>query len=211
MNLIAINGSPRKNNNTHTLLQHAMEGAKSKGANSELFHLYDLNYKGCTSCFACKLKGGKSYANCAMQDDLKDVLQKIKSTDAVIIGSPIYFGMTTGEVRSFLERLMFPYLAYDGKYTSLFDRKVNFGFIYTMNVNEQILNEKYKDILGNTESVAARVFGHSEVLYSTETYQFDDYSKYEASGFNKEERLKRHKEVFPIDCEKAFNMGKNLI
>ena len=58
--VIAINGSPRKTWNTAMLLGHALEGAASKGAKTELVHLYDLDYKGCTSCFSCKLVGGKS-------------------------------------------------------------------------------------------------------------------------------------------------------
>ena len=55
MNILAINGSPRKSGNTATLLNKALEGAASQGAKTELFHLYDLNFKGCISCFACKL------------------------------------------------------------------------------------------------------------------------------------------------------------
>jgi Multimeric flavodoxin WrbA len=54
MKIIAFNGSPRKKWNTATLLQKALDGAASKGAETELIHLYDLNYKGCISCFACK-------------------------------------------------------------------------------------------------------------------------------------------------------------
>jgi multimeric flavodoxin WrbA len=59
MKIIAINGSPRKDWNIATLLNEALEGAASQGAENELIHLYDLNYKGCISCFACKTKGGK--------------------------------------------------------------------------------------------------------------------------------------------------------
>ena len=55
MHVIAINGSPRKNWNTATLLNKALEGASSQGATTELIHLYGLNFKGCVSCFACKL------------------------------------------------------------------------------------------------------------------------------------------------------------
>ena len=54
MKVIAVNGSPRKTWNTATLLQKALDGAKSVDADTELVHLYDLNFKGCTSCFACK-------------------------------------------------------------------------------------------------------------------------------------------------------------
>ncbi|MGB7787695.1 flavodoxin family protein, partial [Methanoregula sp.] len=112
MNVIAINGSPRKKWNTATLLRHALDGAASEGAETELINLYDLDFKGCTSCFACKLKGGKSYGKCAMLDELTPVLEKIEAVDALILGSPIYFGNVTGEMRCFMERLLFPYLTY---------------------------------------------------------------------------------------------------
>ncbi len=51
MNVLAINGSPRKNWNTATLLQNTLDGAESQGAETELVHLYDLDFKGCTSLF----------------------------------------------------------------------------------------------------------------------------------------------------------------
>ncbi len=123
MKVIAINGSPRKNWNTATLLKHTLEGAASQGAETELIHLYDYNYKGCISCFACKLKDGESYGRCAVNDDLKQILEKVEAADAMILGSPIYFGMITGEMRSFLERLMFQYLVYDANHTSLCTKK----------------------------------------------------------------------------------------
>ena len=51
MKVIAINGSPRKKWNTATLLEKALEGAETEGAETEIIHLYDLNFKGCKSCF----------------------------------------------------------------------------------------------------------------------------------------------------------------
>lgn len=50
-----FNGSPRKNKNTADMLQSAMHGAEAAGAETELIHLYDIDFKGCKSCFACKL------------------------------------------------------------------------------------------------------------------------------------------------------------
>ncbi|AOT72309.1 flavodoxin family protein [Geosporobacter ferrireducens] len=208
MKVIAFNGSPRKNWNTATLLNHTLEGAASQGAETELIHLYDYNYKGCISCFACKLKGAKNYGKCAVNDDLKSILKKVEEVDAIILGSPIYFGMTTGEIRSFLERLMFQYLVYDANYTSLFKRKIQTGFIYTMNVNQSRIGELgYEQNLRGTEMAMKRIFGASESLFVTDTYQFDDYSKYETSGLNEVEKAKRRKAVFPEDCKKAFEMG----
>ncbi|MBC2578854.1 flavodoxin family protein [Clostridium sp. DJ247] len=208
MKVIAFNGSPRKNWNTATMLNHALEGAASQGAETELIHLYNYNYKGCISCFACKLKDGKSYGRCAVKDELKPILKKAEDADAIILGSPIYFGMTTGEMRSFLERLMFQYLVYDANYSTLFKKRIPTGFIYTMNVNQSHMGELgYEQNLKGTEMAIKRIFGASESLFVTDTYQFDDYSKYETSRFNEKEKKRRRVEVFPEDCKKAFDMG----
>lgn len=208
MKVLAINGSPRKTWNTATLLNKALEGAASQGAETELIHLYDLNFKGCTSCFACKRKGGKSYGKCAMHDDLTPVLEKIESTDALILGSPIYIGAATGEMRSFMERLVFPYIVYDENYSSLFKRKMPVGFIYTMNITENMMEDwGYSQHFSLTEGMLARTFGSAESLCVTDTYQFDDYSKYVVSVFDPEKKAARRKDVFPQDCEKAFAMG----
>ncbi|MDQ1253622.1 MAG: hypothetical protein QG646_2808 [Euryarchaeota archaeon] len=51
MKVIAVNGSPRKKWNTATLLEKALEGAASEGAETELIHLYDFNFKGEKRCF----------------------------------------------------------------------------------------------------------------------------------------------------------------
>ena len=102
--IIAINGSPRKNGNTAILLNKALEGAAAQGAETELINLYDLNYKGCISCFACKLKDGKSYGQCICKDGLTSVLESIKQADALLLGSPIYFGAVTGAMRSFMSQ-----------------------------------------------------------------------------------------------------------
>lgn len=208
MKVIAINGSPRKGWNTATLLNRALEGAASEGAETELIHLYDLDFKGCISCFACKLKGGKSYGQCAVKDELTPLLKQIEEeADAVILGSPIYFGTVTGEMRSFMERLMFPYLTYTNPPTTLFPKKIPVGFIYTMNVPEQEMKNFYGWHIGNNERVLSLLFGHAESLFSCDTYQFEDYAKVVADKFDPEHKATQRKEVFPKDCEKAFEMG----
>ena len=208
MKVIAINGSPRKGWNTATLLAKALEGAASQGAETELIHLYDLSFKGCKSCFACKTRGGESYGRCAVEDDLTPILQRAAEADAIILGSPFYFGTASGEMRSFMERLMFPYLAYSGPPRSLFPRKINTGFIYTMNARQEGMKPSGQEarVTGN-ERLLTMLFGASESLCSYDTYQFEDYSKVVADLFDPEEKAKRREEVFPIDCEKAFEMG----
>lgn len=212
MKVIAVNGSPRKKWNTSTLLEKVLEGAASEGAETEIIHLYDLNFKGCTSCFACKLKDGKSYGKCAMSDELTPVLEKLENADAVILGSPIYLGNSTGEMRSFMERYIFPYLVYSENPVSLYPKNIPVGYIYTMGVKEEYIDffGLHKVIELNQE-FSTRIFGYSESMYSTDTYQFDDYSKYVADRFDPEEKAKRRKEVFPKDCEKAFEMGVRFV
>lgn len=211
MNIVAINGSPRKNANTATLLKHALKGAEAQSAQTELIHLYDLNYKGCVSCFACKLTHGKSYGKCAHKDELKPLLEKLRDADAIILGSPIYFGNITGMMRSFIERLAFQYTLYDVNYSSLFPRKIPIGLIYTMNLDEKRMREwGYVEALSGLENRLGSIFGSSEALYVTDTYQFKDYSKYEVTAFSEELKAKRREEEFPKDCAKAYNMGANF-
>jgi multimeric flavodoxin WrbA len=210
MNVIAINGSPRKKWNTATLLEHACAGAVSRGAETELIHLYDLDYKGCTSCFACKLKGGKSYGKCAMVAGLTPVLEKIAGADALILGSPIYFGIVTGEMRSFMERLLFPNLTYTRPPQSLAPRKIFTAFVYTMNISGQLMKEIYGAHIAANESVLKMMFGHAESLCCNETLQFEDYDKVVFSYVDPEERRTRHTEVFPQDCKRAFELGVRL-
>lgn len=212
MKVTAINGSPRRTWNTATLLEKALEGASSEGAETEMIHLYDLDFKGCISCFACKLRDGKSYGKCAMQDDLTPVLEKLEDADALILGSPIYLGNSTGEMRSFMERYIFPYLVYSDEPLTLYPRNIPVGFIYTMGAKEEFFDMfGLRTTIGLNENLAKRIFGYSESLCSTDTYQFDDYSKYVADRFDPEEKAKRRKEVFPQDCEKAFEMGSRFV
>jgi len=212
MKLIAINGSPRKDKNTATLLKRALEGAASQGAETELIHLYDQNYKGCISCFACKLKNGKSYGKCAVKDDLTPILEKVANADAIILGSPIYFGAVTGGMRSFIERFMFPYLVYDKSYSSIFEREIPTGFIYTMNVtNEQMKNVGYEQGLKFVENSMERLFGSFESLIVNDTYQFDDYSKYVVTSFDEKKKAQVREEQFPKDCKNAFDMGVRFV
>jgi len=212
MKLIAINGSPRKNANTVTLLKSALEGASSQGAETELIQLYDQDYKGCISCFACKLKNGKSYGKCAVKDDLAPILEKVAKADAIILGSPIYFGAVTGGMRSFIERFMFPYLVYDKSYSSLFGREIPTGFIYTMNVtNKQMKDVGYEEGLKFVENGMERLFGSFESLIVNDTYQFDDYSKYVVTSFDEKKKVQVREEQFPKDCKNAFDMGVRFV
>jgi len=211
MKVIAFNGSPRKEWNTATLLKKALEGAASKGAQTELIHLYDLSYKGCISCFACKKIGGKSYGKCAVKDDLDPIFRRVEESDAVIFGSPVYLANVSGQMQSFLERQVFAYLTYTDPPGSLFPKKIPTAFIYTMGVTEKMMHDfGYAARFANNQRLLNIIFGSSEMQLCFDTCQFDDYAKYAAPRFNPIAKLKRREEVFPQDCQKAFEMGERL-
>lgn len=211
MKVLAFNGSPRKSWNTAILLKKALEGAAAQGAATELINLYDLNFKGCISCFECKRTNGPNYGRCAVKDDLMPVLQKAAAADVLILGSPIYLGAVTGVMHAFLERLIFPYLSYNADHSSLFGRKIQTGFIYTYGAPEERMKKMgFDQPTQVNEWLLSYIFGASETLLVNDTYQFDDYSKYETSGTNVSEKQKRRAEVFPKDCQKAFEMGARL-
>lgn len=216
MKIYAINGSPRKDKNTASLLTKALEGVKASSPNeeieTEIIDLYDLNYSGCKSCFACKRLGGKSYGKCAIKDDLYDVFEKLADADGIIFGSPIYFGTISAQMHGFLERLIFQYLTYDKNYTMIAPKKMPTAFIYTMNAPKEYAESTDSLSKINTfELTLELAFKKPALMYSFNTYQFDDYSKYETSGFSEEAKRIQRETQFPLDLEEAFNLGKNLL
>lgn len=210
MKVIVINGTARRDWNTSMLLDKVLEGAKSKGAETEIINLYDLEYKGCKSCFACKTIGGKSYGKCIMKDELTEVFEKIQNADALVLGSPIYFGRVSGQMAVFLERLLFPYITYETPYKSLFPKVINTAFIYTMNVTEEQMREVGIDTHINfNEKMLSIAFGKCESFMSFYTLQASDYDKFLVAP-DRKTRIKRRKEEFPKDLDKAFEIGVKL-
>lgn len=212
MKLLAINGSPRKNRNTASLLKEAVKGAASKGAEAELIHLRDLSYKGCISCFHCKKPGSKHYGRCAVRDELTPVLDKAHEAEVIILGSPFYFSTETSLMRACMERLFFQYYLYSALKPPLSPRKKAVALLYTMNVREENILAYGKDKAINvSKGVMERLFAPCEVFLCTDTKQFDDYSKYEVDVFDVPAKLKRHEEVFPKDLQEAFHLGARLV
>ena len=218
MKALFINGSPRKNWNTVKMLESAMKGASEAGAETELIHLRDLNFKGCVSCFACKVKNSKTNGLCAFKDSLTPVLEKALNSDVVVMGSPIYFSYPTAGMRAFLERFMFPVLSYNVKNMSgegekILNRTIHTAMIYTMGMpTEEMMNENhYPEILGENARFLEFLFGHTETLCAYNTYQFNDYSRYDVADFIEPMKAKHKEEQFPKDLQNAYELGKRLV
>ena len=208
-----INGSPRKNFNTAQLLQKAMEGTKEAGAEVEMVNLYDrnLNYKSCMSCFACKVKGGKKGV-CSFPDDLKPIMERAVEADVLVCGSPVYCGYPTAGLRAFMERLIFPAVNYADFRHPVINKPKRSATIFTMNCpDEEMYRANNYHILMDTNAHQLGMFGPTEVLYSFDTYQFYDYSRYDADGLPAEWKAEKHRTQFPLDLDAAYNLGRRLV
>ena len=210
MYVLALNGSPRKNSTTATLLKKTLEGAASHGAETELVHLNELSMRGCQACFSCKKRGGRSYGRCVQKDDMTPLYEKIEQSDAFFLGSPIYFGTITAPAKVFVERL-YPYLNYRDL-SSNFPKEIKTGLIFTMGANDQemILFDQH---IHFTRIAFSMLFGSAETLLSTDTFHVKDYSKIVADFLETmvDRKLKHQKEQFPRDCDKAFEMGARFV
>ena len=218
-----VNGSPRKGWNTAKMLESAMQGATEAGAECEMVHLYDINFHGCKSCFACKIKNSKTNGVCAIKDDLRPVLERARQCDVLVLGSPVDYSYPTGDIRSFMERLMFPVGTYmykstsgDGhegrKHITLRDKVIPTAMIFTMNCPEDYMKQiGYPTLLEENTKVMEDIFGYSETLYACNTYQFNDYSRYDFNLFSEEDKRRYRDEHFATDLQNARDLGRRLV
>lgn len=211
-----INGSPRKNWNTFKLCESFAKGVVDAGGNAEIISLYDLDFKGCRACSACKLKGGKNYGFCSYPDELKEILNKVSVADGICLATPIYFGEVSGVMKMFIERLVYPFVRFNKQYTPIPPKKLRTAVIYTMNVDENIFLNQYigqnnSAPIGFFENWITHIYEKPQRICAFNTFQYDDYSKYDDERWDINYKIRQHEEVFPKDLENAYNVGKNFI
>lgn len=104
MKIVSVNGSPRRNGNTAKLMELVELGAKSAAPDAKIrrFHLNEMDFKGCQGCRHCKTEHA---IGCVQNDDLTELLREIVTSDALILGSPIYMGHVSGQFKLFMDRL----------------------------------------------------------------------------------------------------------
>ena len=205
--IIIIEGGPRKNFNTASMLQKFAEGAMSLSDKIEVktVRLYGLDYKGCMSCMACKIKGKASNV-CKFKDALTPVLEEIAEADGLVLGSPIYFGDVTGQMRTFLERLAFPWLSYND-YSLTAPKRMPVVLMETMNgLPEKNNSQGY----GSMEYCIQTALGEPERLVAYNTYQVKNYERFELASFSEEAKRQWRDEHWEQDLQKAFDVGKQM-
>ena len=99
LTIVGIAGSPRRNGNSNTLLQAALDGATRAGAEASVFRLNDLTLKGCQGCTPCA-----PGQQCRFSDDLDPAFEALASADIWILAAPIYYDNVSGQMKLFFDR-----------------------------------------------------------------------------------------------------------
>ncbi len=99
MKVLGIAGSPRRSGNTELLLDRALEGARSTGAEVEKIVLNLMKIRGCQHCDGC-LKTGM----CVIKDDMQKIYPKLKEADHLILASPVFFMGLTSQAKAMIDR-----------------------------------------------------------------------------------------------------------
>lgn len=93
--ILVLNGSPRLGGNTAVLSEQLAIGARELGADVEIIYLHEMDIQPCDACDACQ-SGGKG---CVIGDDMQDIYPKLRSSDAIVIATPVYWYSMTAQMK----------------------------------------------------------------------------------------------------------------
>lgn len=102
MKVLAINGSARKGGNTSQLLQNVLNELESEGIETELIELAGKSVPGCIACYKCFEKKNQ---RCAVDNDIiNEMIEKMRESDGILLGSPTYFADVSASMKGLIER-----------------------------------------------------------------------------------------------------------
>ena len=100
--ILGVIGSPGKQGNTHLLVSRILDGAREKGAKTEILFLGDVIIRECDGCYVC-WKGKQ----CSKKDDMNKIYPKIIQSDVIVFGTPVYWYGPTALMKCFIDRFVF--------------------------------------------------------------------------------------------------------
>ncbi len=102
MKVVAFNGSPRKEGNTHLLILRVFDELNKEGIETESIHFGGKPLRGCTACLKCVEHKDK---RCVLPDDgLNDYVAKMGQAEGIVLASPVYFSNVTAEMKALIDR-----------------------------------------------------------------------------------------------------------
>lgn len=103
MKVLALCGSPRTKGNTAYILKNIVEEIRRQGHVAEIIHLSELDIMECNGCLVCEET--ECTGDCTIHDDIQAyVIPQLLTCDAIVLGSPSYFGLPTAQMKRFMDR-----------------------------------------------------------------------------------------------------------
>ncbi len=99
MKVLGIYGSPRKQGNSDLLLDQALKGARSAGAETSSIYVRDFKFSGCLECLGCEKTGA-----CVVKDDMQDLYPRIQEAEVIILSTPIFFYGFSSQLKALIDR-----------------------------------------------------------------------------------------------------------
>lgn len=173
MKVLAIQGSPRKNGNTSTLLQCYLQGIEKNHhhAEIEIINVAEKDIQSCTGCQGCK----NSQRKCVINDDMQEIYQSVLKADVLVLASPIYWWNITAQAKQFVDRLYA--LNYDQQFKG---KKLVLLLTYVgeePNSGTEIIKTMFKEICDYLEIDFTQVYGVcTGTVAFNENYQEQDHA-----------------------------------
>jgi multimeric flavodoxin WrbA len=98
--VLLISGSPKPEGNTAQLMRECARIIEEQGVETEIVSFAGRKIESCTACGQCAELG-----YCTLEDDLGEIITKVKGSEGFIVGSPVYFGTARGDVMAALQRI----------------------------------------------------------------------------------------------------------
>lgn len=186
MKVLGINGSPRIGGNTDVLLDKALEGARSKGAETEKITLNKLKFSPCQECEKMSDDGA-----CLINDDMQKVYEKIKTSDALIFASPVFFGSLSAQSKMMIDRFQ---CAWRAKYIL----KKDTGYKRIPGIFISVEGSRRKDFFENAKSIVKNFFATINASYNGELF---------CPAIDEKRDILEH----PGYLKKAFQLGAKIV
>ena len=98
--VLLISGSPKAEGNTAQLMDECARVIRERGVEAEVISFSEMKIESCTACGKCS-----ESKECSLQDGLNDIIKKLRASQGLIVGSPVYFGTARGDVMAALQRI----------------------------------------------------------------------------------------------------------
>lgn len=99
--VLVLSGSPRKGGNSDLLCDAFVKGAKESGNEVEKIFIRSKNIGYCNACYYCRDKGN---GQCAIKDDMAEILDKMQAADVIVMASPVYFYSVDAQMKALIDR-----------------------------------------------------------------------------------------------------------